>query len=737
MKSFRIGLVTWNVGGAPPGITPGTSDLLRVAAHCDVVVAGLQEVAVGRRGWKAQLAKGLGTDWVYVGGESYAGMRVKVFARVSARLPDHTSIQLSALSAQDAARVGLSVRAGRYPVVGVAGAGKRVGVGVADRWPNKGAVALEIRFGQACRAMFVVAHLAANEDRLQGREDDWRAILRRLDRDDLPLARGADPVIAVPLFHRYEHVFVLGDLNYRIAPPGTDHIERVKWVQQRVQKHDWQALVDADQLMQEKMGDKVFANFQEGEINFPPTFKIDPKTGQYSVNRVPSYCDRILWHSLPARVDLVKCVQYTSLVNFKQSDHIPVFGEYELRVPLVVSPARPLNPLKGKRVVLEFMLVRFVKGAGKFTKRDSFTDGPPSMRRIKEPERLHFPATDEFGVRIEHGSFLDNLEDDDDEDDIVLDADDEDDDDDDTSSVSSEEEDFYTAIGNENDEGNYSPYESPDVAVEAEDLHIFGCRAGSGDEPRYDMALLGNAFRHVSTSSSTDMSAPYTPSPHHSDKDLWNRPGNTPGGSSTDRTATTNRDSPRPTAHANSGPRKRDSLSRQVENNMQNKKVKKRRRWNGMRMEVHGQGLFLKQGRVYRVGIPKRMNGARERIGESLPVIPLMPIQSLGELEYRHVLVEFAKKKTRVGTSGALALRELLGYMGRPFAFELSLTKYGLPVGILEACVQLTVSDSDLWVDAKGRVVRNRDGSASRFYRGVLPVRKRTRARSKADGTRP
>lgn len=732
MKSYRLGLVTWNVGGASSShIAKGTSNLLHVASHCDVIVAGLQEVTVGRRGWKVELAKALGNAWVYVGGETYAGMRVTVFARLSAHIPYNTTIHLNALSAHHAAKLELNSQNGLYPVAAVAGTGKKVGVGVADRWPNKGAVAVEIRFGQGCSVMFIVAHLAANEHQLQGRQHDWKAILRRLDRDDLPLTRGADPVIAVPLFHRYEHVFVLGDLNYRIAPPGTDHIERVKWVQQRVANNDWQALVDADQLMQEKMGDKVFANFQEAEINFPPTFKIDPKTGLYSVNRIPSYCDRILWHSLPARVDLVKCIRYTSLTEFRQSDHIPVFGEFELRVPYVVSPDRPLNALKGTRIVLEFMLVRFIKGPGKFAKRLSFTDGPPSMRHIKEPERLNLPACTELQGSMEHETFLDNLLDDDV--DAALDADDEEDEEDDTSSVSSEEEEnSLPQATNVSDDAIYSPYGSTDIGTDCEELRNFGSPAGSGDEPRDDIPTLRNAFRHVSVSSSAEKGGLLTPSPHGGQENFPHDFRNTPGSSA----PTTNRESPRPMAHANSGPRKRDSLSRHVENSVQSKKGRKRRHFTGMRMEVHGQGLFLKQGRVYRVGIPKRINGARERIGESLPVIPLLPIQNMGELEYRHVLVEFARKKTRVGISGALPLSELLGSVGRPFAFELSLTKYGLPVGIMEACVQLTVSNSDLWVDAKGRVVRNRDGTASRFYRGALPVRKRTRARSKADGKR-
>lgn len=736
MQTYRLGLVTWNVGGAPPGIVPGTSPLLRTAAHCDVIIVGLQEVAMTRGGWKSELRKGLGTNWAYVGGESYAGMRIKVFSRLAARFP-LPNLQLRPMSVQDAAAVNHNVRAGKYPVVEVTGSGKKVGAGVADRWPNKGAVAVEIRFGEACRAVFVVAHLAANEERVQGREDDWRAILRRLDRADIPLTRATDAVIAVPMFHRYEHVFVLGDLNYRIAPPGTDHLQRVKWVQQHVEKNDWASLVDADQLMHEKLGDKVFANFQEADINFPPTFKIDPRTGSYSATRIPSYCDRILWHSLPARMDLVKCVKYTSLSAYKQSDHIPVYGEYMLSVPIVVSPSRGLNPMEGMRLVLEFMLVRFVKGASKFSKREAFAEGPPSLRHIKEPATLKVPAVLEVGTSGDgNNSYVQALRE---EDEQYLNLDDfEDEEDEDTSSTSSEEDENYISNLTEDDTSYYSPYEGPDAIPEAEGSETMFTNRGatitaSASIRRGSVDLKGNDFRRQSmtVSASTD-----TPSPRMASHYTL------PYGHSDSREGTPvyermpMRESPRPTAHANSGPRKRESLSRQVGGSgpraPKNKKVSKRRRLNGMRMEVHGQGLFLKQGRVYRVDIPKRVNGARERIGESLPVIPLAPITTLADLQYRHILIEFARKNTRVGRSGALPLKALLPYVGEPYAFELSLTKYGQPVGILEACVQLSVSDSRYWEDAKGRIVRNFDGGATKYYRGSLPVRKRTRAKTKA-----
>lgn len=748
MNSIRLALVTWNVGGAPSGITPGTETLLRCARNADVIVVGLQEVAVARRGWKTHLRAALGPAWAYAGGESYAGLRLRVFART---------------------RRGL-------PVVTIISAGMKVGAGFADRWPNKGAIAVEIQFADSCRALFVVAHLAANEKQLVDRQDDWRAILRRLDRDAF-LARRTDPAISVPLFHRYEHVFVLGDLNYRIEAPGTDRDDRVHWVQRRVDDRDWPALLARDQLTRERLAGNVFANFQEAVIGFAPTFKIDPGSGKYSTSRVPSYCDRILWHSLPARVPLVRSLRYEPLPEFNHSDHVPVVAEFQLDVPIITPPDRTLSPTRGLRVVLEFMLVRFIKGKTSFLRRTSFADGPTSMRRIQQPalkdaEYVNHDATtaqdhslqraarllDAVGDHDPLSHDLDVLEEEGD-DDHTDDEDDDDIDDDGYSTTSSESTDDADDIGlvlddDADDQGlhpscmHHGQSHVKGLSSEFSTSAVNGiCSLDSSKD--YDETLLADMMsRHLSTSSSTDTSTP-TATPHGSN------PASDERGSADDRGDTgsdttnsaackSNMCTPVPlgpalhdarceigSAHSQSVPRKRDSLSRQVLERRVQSKRRTRSRLNALRMEVHGHGLFLKRDRVYSIAIPKRRNGQRERIGESLPVIPFVPLSRMEDLQYRHVLIEFARKKSRVGTSGALPLKELLAHCGERYAFEMALTKYGQPVGTLEACVQLTIRDTGCWMDAHDRVVRNHDGGSIKAYRGSLPVRKKTSARTK------
>eukprot|EP00178_Gracilaria_changii_P001869 TRINITY_DN1265_c0_g1_i1.p1 TRINITY_DN1265_c0_g1~~TRINITY_DN1265_c0_g1_i1.p1 ORF type:complete len:716 (+),score=74.42 TRINITY_DN1265_c0_g1_i1:227-2374(+) len=711
MQSFRIGLVTWNVGGVPATIPTATRKLLSCARDNHVVVVGLQEVPVGRRGWSKPLLEALGPEWVHVGGEAYAGMRLKVFVRKD--------------------------KNGK-PIMTVNSTGMRVGAGVADRWPNKGAVAVGMKFGNHCRVVFIVAHLAANEERLQSREDDWRLILRRLERDDL-LPRGAEHVISVPLFHRYEHVFVLGDLNYRVVAPGSTKDNRLQWVREKIEARDWRALIDVDQLTKERLDGNVFADFEEADITFPPTFKVIPQTGRYSNHRIPSYCDRILWHSMPARVELVTSLQYTALTDFKESDHIPVYGAFELRVPnCLPSPEPLLRPPRGYRIVLEFMLVRFIKGARSFVKRDSFDDAPHSMRRINTPHRLKSGSSSKSLRSSRLRNLIDRIPIDDDE--GIADEDLDDDGADSSSSLSSEDPEEFLPLeeipDDSPDEGYAFQLQEIKRAAEIQNLD----KKSSSDSYGYNTDLLqtpqAGTCRSALSTPSTSNDISQAAEKDHIATQLKTAIQDLPQTGEAGDNKNERKSGTSPEPHANSGPRKRDSLSRQVSESVERPSLAgpaRRPRLNTLRMEVHGQGLFLKHDRIYSISIPRRNSGARERIGDTLPVIPLQPVKSLEELKYRHILLEFAKKKSRVGKSGVLPMRELLPYAGELYAFEMALTKYGRPVATVEACVQMTVSDSELWVDARGRVVRNRNGDSVRSYYGDLPVRKRTHARSKLD----
>ena len=47
--------------------------------------------------------------------------------------------------------------------------------------------------------------------------------------------------------------------------------------------------------------------------------------------RVPSFCDRVLWHCLPSVKDRVQCTGYDSVETIGTSDHKPVWATFTLK----------------------------------------------------------------------------------------------------------------------------------------------------------------------------------------------------------------------------------------------------------------------------------------------------------------------------------------------------------------------------------------------------------------------
>lgn len=92
---------------------------------------------------------------------------------------------------------------------------------------------------------------------------------------------------------------------------------------------------------------KALSDFQEGRITFPPTYKLKPVAAgsappadskpavavlgrEYDETRVPSYTDRILFHSF--RKNSAVCSSYGVVPEVMVSDHVPVFAIYEIEI---------------------------------------------------------------------------------------------------------------------------------------------------------------------------------------------------------------------------------------------------------------------------------------------------------------------------------------------------------------------------------------------------------------------
>jgi len=157
-----------------------------------------------------------------------------------------------------------------------------VGVGVLGMGGNKGGVSIRLQFYDSTLC-FVCSHLAAHRENVAGRNADFANILNKTSFDigenaiREVIRSGSMPhwTIGSTSVRIADHdiVFWLGDLNYRI-----DESMTTEKVLQLSEKADLEELRTIDQLNVERAAGRVFEAFEEGPLNFVPTYKYQPGT---------------------------------------------------------------------------------------------------------------------------------------------------------------------------------------------------------------------------------------------------------------------------------------------------------------------------------------------------------------------------------------------------------------------------------------------------------------------------
>lgn len=126
-----------------------------------------------------------------------------------------------------------------------------------------------------------------------------------------------------------------GDMNYRIDA-------RREMVIASVHSGEHQNLRVHDQLLKEMKLNRGFRlrSFQEGQINFIPTYKYDPRTNEFDTSpkkRIPAWCDRILWRVLNnSRAVQTQYRRWEANI----SDHRPISGVFNLTVKSINTTSR-------------------------------------------------------------------------------------------------------------------------------------------------------------------------------------------------------------------------------------------------------------------------------------------------------------------------------------------------------------------------------------------------------------
>uniref|UniRef100_A0A0D9VX49 Inositol polyphosphate-related phosphatase domain-containing protein n=1 Tax=Leersia perrieri TaxID=77586 RepID=A0A0D9VX49_9ORYZ len=203
-----------------------------------------------------------------------------------------------------------------------------VGRGLMGYLGNKGSISISMSLHQTSFC-FVCTHLTSGQkdgDELRRNAD----VVEILKKTRFPHVHGAGDERSPETILNHDRIIWLGDLNYRIALS-------YRSVKALVEMHNWQQLLEKDQLQIEQRYGRVFSGWNEGRIYFPPTYKYSYNSDRYAGDdmrpnekrRTPAWCDRILWYG--SGLNQLCYVRGES----RFSDHRPVYSIFtaEVQIP--------------------------------------------------------------------------------------------------------------------------------------------------------------------------------------------------------------------------------------------------------------------------------------------------------------------------------------------------------------------------------------------------------------------
>ncbi|CDW53364.1 synaptojanin 1 [Trichuris trichiura] len=192
---------------------------------------------------------------------------------------------------------------------------------------NKGGTAISFTLFSTSLC-FLCSHFSAGQSQVQERNDDYDGTWRRLR---FP----SDMYV-----FSHDFVFWFGDFNYRVDMAGDD-------VKKAIELRRWDTLWAADQLTQQRETGNIFVGFDEGPLEFPPTYKYDAFSDSYDTSekaRIPAWTDRVLfWERGVNESGKRRCkILAYNRAELKTSDHRPVGAIFEVAIQKMdVAKFRP------------------------------------------------------------------------------------------------------------------------------------------------------------------------------------------------------------------------------------------------------------------------------------------------------------------------------------------------------------------------------------------------------------
>ncbi|KAK4468624.1 hypothetical protein MN116_007812 [Schistosoma mekongi] len=205
-----------------------------------------------------------------------------------------------------------------------------VPTGVFNVMGNKGAVGIRLTVFNSSMC-FINCHLAAGEANLDRRNQDFREITRKMLFEFPVNSKNTIQSSERAYISDHDYIFVFGDLNYRITSLDSPTVRK------SIFEKDFSAILKCDELLKLMGNRSLFDGFREPTINFAPTYKFDMNSNVYDSsdkNRVPSYCDRIIWSG-----DGCEPIVYRSHPGFICSDHKPVSAYFSVGLRRIIRSA--------------------------------------------------------------------------------------------------------------------------------------------------------------------------------------------------------------------------------------------------------------------------------------------------------------------------------------------------------------------------------------------------------------
>eukprot|EP01156_Anaeramoeba_ignava_P022426 Anaeramoba_ignava/c20646_g2_i1.p1 GENE.c20646_g2_i1~~c20646_g2_i1.p1 ORF type:complete len:751 (+),score=175.99 c20646_g2_i1:205-2457(+) len=199
-----------------------------------------------------------------------------------------------------------------------------VPVGVLGLLGNKGAVGIRFKLYDT-KICLINSHLASAFSNVTRRNTDYKNIVKNLLFSTKKQAQTSTQQTK-PVIFESDITFWMGDLNYRIALSNSQ-------VRELILNKEYDKLFTNDQLKEQISKQLAFEHFQEGMMNFDPTYKYDVGTNIYDTSekkRIPAYCDRVLFYGNGIRAREYRRHEYLI------SDHKPISAIFNLEVYYII-----------------------------------------------------------------------------------------------------------------------------------------------------------------------------------------------------------------------------------------------------------------------------------------------------------------------------------------------------------------------------------------------------------------